>query len=1590
MPSPTLTDRQQTRPNIVNKSNRQKLEQIYRLILNRDNFGWDDDFFDLGGHSLKAMRLAAAIRKEFMIDLELQDLFDNPTLNQLFLFIAAQKPSTIPWIEIAPKQDDYPLSHSQRQIWTIDQLKSGSAEYNMPSAIRIYDNIDPEALQQAIIKLTERHEILRTSFLMRGGEPRQMVYDSVQVDIEGFESNYDDAVDRIRSDVKLPFDLNNPPLFRCKLFNVGDGSSILYLNVHHIIADEQSIGLFFEELLNLYKYICTNSGRDLIYQTRATAHSTRDGRNKSRPYQVKPELPFQYKDYSVWQQEFIDSKHFKKYERYWLGQFSDKPAPLNIPTDFPQSERVQSSGQTVRETIDSEMFSKISKYARDHNVTPFMYLLSAVNVLLYKYTAQSDIVIGLPTSLRIHPDLEDQIGFYVNVLAMRNKFDGWKTFPELLKQVKINATHAHTNRLYPFDMLIDKLGVDRYDDQNSLFNVMILFDEDSDESWWESDYQIEPIHIEEQTSKFDLVFQFKWSSGRLQASINFNDSLFTRETAERFLTHFIELNRSILADDSLSLDRLNYVPQSELDLVIAGFNNHFIELPGRNILEIIEGNVEKHPDKVAVSFNNSQLTYRELNSWANDIADALTSLSPIQPDDIIAVLMNRSDTAIASILGVLKTGAAFLPLDGDLPKKRIEYILEDSECKLLIKSAEIAVSDAVANAIDVESITRLDSPNPAKQISGSDLAYVIYTSGTTGRPKGVMVEHRNILTTVIAQGDRLGFCSDDTILQFSSLSFDASVMEIMMGLVFGAHQVPIQRDIVLDPNKFAEVIDKYRITTATLPPGYIASLPRGCLDSLRILASVAEAARPEDAEYYSRHLNYFNGYGPTETAVASAFYRYEVGSNVPVIPIGQPLANTKVYILDRNQQPVPIGMPGEMYIGGDNVARGYLKRQALTDERFVPDPFDSVGRLFKSGDIGKWSSDGNIQYVGRVDNMVKIRGFRVELGEIETTIEGHPNVIQSVVMARSSGIAKSLIAYMRVNRELSVEAIKAYLRERVPMYMIPDRFIVVDGFPLTDNGKIDTDALPNPREITIAKKVEPYSKTEEQLMTIWRKVLGTDAMDIYSNFFELGGSSLTAVQLIHTIQSELRITISTKELFSSPTVREIAKFVDSQTNAPFPPYEVEGDQGGVNSGEDGHSCPSHCDRNVATPVVTRIISSDDARKHLHITDQPLEELIISDNLPMLDAVALGYFNESLLSSMQMTEEQFLSKIEPKPILSDVIQTQLGTIGYIILPRFTAQIYQDKPKLLDEISQAWELADKFGAQAISLTGLIPSATSYGRDIVKHFGDDPINDMITTGHGTTIGTVMLTIQKMLRETKRSFQDETVAFLGLGSVGSILLLSLLEVFPHPKKILLCDLFNQQQYLEDLSERIRTECQFKGQIEILYSQPYPPEQFYESRFIIGATNVPDILEVDKLLPGTIVVDDSGPHCFNVGEAIQRMKDRSDLLMTEGGVLFTPENLNVTSYLPEQMLHVYRKNNIQPYEGFNPHHLTGCMLSCLLTLREDDIVATMGIPKAGDCVKNYNTLGNNGYVGGEFHIGSYFLDPGLVELFKTTSQSNE
>ncbi len=1546
LPAPQQVKRKQ-KAKTSKKANQLKLEQLYRDALKIENIDWDDSFFDLGGHSLKAMRLAAAVRKEFMIDLELQDLFDHPTLNRLYRFIAGKKPSDIPWITAVEKQPSYPLSHSQRQIWMIDQINQGSAEYNMPSAIRIDKDVDAEILARAITRLAGRHETLRTCFRLIDNEPRQFVNESAGLDFETIDlADCEDANDRalkaIHTDAQTPFALDSAPLFRVKLYKLG-GSSVLYLNIHHIISDEQSVEVFFEELLRIYRSL------------------------QAPESEPPPDMQIQYKDYSVWQRQFIQSKPFQKYEKYWLNRFSKIPEPLKLPADYVQIRKNLNTAGTVSASIDSSLSEKVRDYIRERNVTPFMYLLAAVNVLLYKYTSQSDLVIGLPASLRIHPELENQIGYYVNTLAIRNTIEGWTTFPEFLKKVRIETTRAQDNHLYPFDLLIEKLGVNRDERRNPLFNVMVVFEESADDSWWEGDYQIETIPIREQSGKFDLVFQFKWSSQGLKAGVNYNKALFESGSIDRALSHFVELNRSIITGDQLSIDRLKYMPDDELEKVTTRFNSERIPVPDKDLVEIIEYRAKTHPDSPAVKFEDRTLTFSELNDWANQVAHNLINAVDIQADDIIPVLMRRSDSAIAAVLGVLKTGAAFLPLDADLPAKRIEYILNDCDCKVLVKSPPLNPPLQIASGetdpansikiIDVETFTRRNLPNLERNSNGGDLAYMIYTSGTTGEPKGVMIERRSILTTVLGQGMRMGITSADTILQFSSLSFDASAMEIFLGLLHGACLVPVGKDAVMDPDLFERTLDKYRVTAATLPPGYIASLRKGCLKKLRVLASVAENARVEDAAYYGDFLRYCNGYGPTEAAVCSAFYAYDSSSAVNAVPIGKPLPNTRIYILDKNQQPVPIGTPGEIYIGGDNVARGYYKRKTLTEERFIPDPFDPEVRLFKSGDMGKWLPDGNILYLDRADDMVKIRGFRIEPKEVETTLNSYRFVERSVVVARSKGAEKTLFAYLIAKPELSVERLKKYLRERLPGYMIPSRFIKVDSFPLTENGKIDRDALPDPSEEvrTAVKDLKPLSETERKLADLWRKILELDSVNPTDSFFEIGGNSLTAIQMVQAIKSDFSVSASAKDLFGYQTIRQMSEFIDEQRKS-----------------SDEENLQSFSDK---PPKPT---ASEEDRKFLRITGQRLEKLIETNELPHLDAAAFGYFTEEILVHTKMTAGEFLSRIAKEPILSDVIETPLGVIGYVILPRFTETIYKDKDELLKEINQAVNLSECLGAKSISLTGLIPSATNYGKDILDSVG----TDLITTGHATTIGTILMQVDKASAETKRSLENETVAALGLGSVGSVFIQSMLKVFPHPAKIILCDIFNKRGHLEELREMIMSENLYNGEIEILFSNPYPPAEFYESRFIIGAANVPDILMIDNLKPGSILIDDSGPHCFNLGAAVRRIQEKSDILITEGGTLHIPENLKVAAYLPRQMQDIYAAAGAQPYQGFNPRHLTGCVLSSALTLKDKKIKPTVGIPLAEDCVMNYQALKKYGFTGAEFHFGSYVHEDGFVNAF--------
>lgn len=1523
-----------------------KLAEIYKNILQLQNISIYDNFYELGGHSLKATRIISRINKEFGVELSFQEFFQNPTIAGIEHLLLKRDPAKFVTIEPQPSQGDYSLSHAQKRLWILDNMTGGSGAYLMAGAYEIEGEFNKTALIRAFQDLTDRHESLRTCFITVNGRQHQRIIPKISFELEEYdlsEKINDEAEIReiIKNESEISFDLSQAPLMRVKLFTLSNNRYITLIVMHHIISDAWSLDVLGSEYVRLYRYY--NEGID----------------------PELPELRIQYHDYAAWQLKQLDSGILDREKDYWLAKFSSELPVLNLPTDFVRPREQSFDGNTLNFELPDDLSRDLVSFGRRYNVSLFTVLVSLINSLLYRYTRQEKIIIGTPVHGRNHPDLENQIGFFVNTLALMNSIKGSYSFEQIMKNVNQTINEAYDNGFYPFDMLIDELDLEKDLSRPPLFNIMCVLQEEDDNDQSLDEIGIKEYHLDHTTARFDITFEFKRKAERIELGLNYCSALFKESTISRLAEHFQILSRSAIDKTTSPLNSLEVLSAKERNKVVTEYNNTFYEniLP-ETITSAFEHQVKKTPDNQALIFADKSYTYSELNCRAAAVANYLKIKLGVKSQSPVGVMIPRSDLAVIGLLGVMKSGAVYVPIDPDYPLERVNEMLKISECDIIITDAKYLEHARRTKASEIINIEEIQEclEYTAPEIHGEDLAYLIFTSGSTGKPKGVEIEHRSFMNMIEAQINEFSIKPDDRVLQFANLSFDASISEIFMALLSGAALVPIENEVVNNLVDFRNFLNRKNVTVATLPPSYLNTLERTGLDGIKTLITAGEQSIIDDARYYCRWLNYFNAYGPTESSVCASIYKVDPDVElVSIVPIGKPINNTKLFILDDRLQPLPIGIQGEIYIGGAGLARGYRGMPELTARQFIDSPLSELGRIYKTGDRGVWLDTGDIKFNGREDHQIKIRGYRIEPEDIENALLKYPKISNTVVVAyRTKEKTQDIVAYYVSENIIQPEKLRRHLTELLPNYMIPAYFVQIDEMPLTVNGKIDRSKLPKPELKTPDNyiKTAPRNDLESKIYSIWQEVLSQEDISVFDNFFNLGGNSLKAIQMVSRVSEKIVKGVNVKMLFSNPTIAELAGALDKLIeNAPVI---------------------------IETPrIIVDNAATIDNSGAIRISQEPLENLIEREEIPPVDAAALGYFTESFLSSVGYTRDELAGKAHNNPILTDIIETGLGRIAFITLPRSTSNIYDDKDDFLALIKTALELAGKTGAKTVSLTGLIPSATNLGRDVTSLVERNQLLLSVSTGHATTAATILLAIENILEISGRDSSREIIGFLGLGSVGSIICELTLSLLPHPKSIILCDLYSKAEDLEKIKEKIRSEYNYSGDIIIAMVTEQLPDEFYNSSLIVGATNVPDVLEIPKLRPGCLIIDDSGPHCFKASDAIKRFESEEDILFTEGGVLMSPDHVKVTSYLPDYIHEALKANGIDPFEDFQPEEITGCILSGLLSTRFDTILPTSGRVSISDCISNHKLLSELGFKASDLHIERYRLNRDAVSTFR-------
>ncbi|HEY0065826.1 MAG TPA: amino acid adenylation domain-containing protein, partial [Flavisolibacter sp.] len=1065
-------------------------------------------------------------------------------------YLKSQHSDSVPSASIPriPSSDEgYVLSSSQYRLWLLCRLSNASVAYNIPGVFQFEGSLDMEAFSAAFNAIVERHESIRTVFSEDAeGRARQYVKTAEELglsirtrDLRQEPMREELAKQLVQQEMLTSMDLASGPLLTATLYRIESNKWIFIFVMHHIITDGWSMGVLFNELIRLYNARV---------------------RKERSPFQP---LRIQYRDYAAWQQEQLSSGGMQVHRNYWLKQFEGELPVLELPGDRPRPALKTYNGGEARGLINAKLAKELKDLCQQQGGTLFMGVLAAVKALFYRYAGHEDITIGSPIAGRQHADLEEQIGFYVNTLALRSRFSGAKGFIELLKEVRQVTLDAYEHEIYPFDELVGALNLRHDMSRSPLFDVMVVLQNNEVNKVLKlslEDLNISTCYDDDGTavSKFDLVFTFLEGFEGISMAIEYNTDIYLKSSVERMAAHIEQLVAALVAHPERPIRDLDYLSEDEKRRLVVEFNDTSIDYPrDKTIAELFAEQVQKAPERTALVFEGKEWSYRELHEKSNRLAHYLMDNHNIQPGGMVGIMLDRSDRLIIAILAALKAGAAYVPVDVDYPDARKEFIIRDTGLGALITQSEFTSGLDYFNGgvflMDLQLDTLAGSVEmPEVSVTPSSVAYVMYTSGSTGNPKGVMVEHRGVVR-LVKSANYVNLTGEEVLLAVGSVSFDAATYEYWSMLLNGGKLVMSRKEVVLDTSLLAQEIRNHKVSMMLFTTGWLNQLIDEHIEVFEGLETLLTGGDKISLPHIKRlrdrypQMQIVNGYGPTENTTFSL--AHNIGTVQENIPIGKPLSNSTAYILDAQQQLVPVGVVGEICVGGDGLAQGYLNNPGLTAEKFVSHslPFIGETRLYKTGDLGKWTEDGVVEFLGRRDAQVKIRGYRIELGEIEAALLSCDKVSSAVVMALSNAAGeKELAAYLVGSGDLDLAAIRARLGRTLPGYMRPAHFIQLTELPLTSSGKVDYKRLPEPGQLGLSPGVEyiaPRNQTEEKLVAIWQDILGKERVGVKDDFFELGGHSLRASRLANQVHRVFEVKLALNTFFERPTLEEQARII---------------------------------------------------------------------------------------------------------------------------------------------------------------------------------------------------------------------------------------------------------------------------------------------------------------------------------------------------------------------------------------------------------------------------------------------------------------
>ena len=1527
----------------------------------------DTPLTNLGLDSLMAIELVNRIEEKLGMSMPMGSVLNGPNIRDLSIPVleklvesgggagGGQQSGTsrelVPFEATGEMPEVFPLSEGQKALWFLNRLAPDSSAYNLVFSGKFRPLLDRDAMKKAFALIFERHPMFDVVFSTREGVPMQSLQHNRAFDFREHDCASLDEVqlkELITEHANRPFNLERGPVVRLELFKTADDAHVALLSMHHIVSDAWSVAVLMQDLIEYYFAI-----------------------KAGKTPKVEPQ-PASYADFVNWEIAHLESEAGEKMFDYWKDHLAGAPIALDLPTDRPRPAVQTFNGATFGFQLDESLTESVEELSKASNVTLFTTLLSAYEILLHRYCQQDDIVVGVPLAGRSQSELQGLVGYFINPVPVRSQMEGDPTVSEFLTGNRENVNGALENQHFPMARLVERLNTPRDPGRSPLFQVSFSMERipgideqgiavfligQGGHTFHIGDLSMETIDLTTRQAQFEITLVVEEAGGHLFGCWQYNRDLFNEETIAQLSSLYEQVLREMVNAPEVKVSDLKLLDEGKQAKVLTEWNDTAANFERDALLhELIAMRASELDEDTAVIFRDTHITYGELNRTANGIARNLVEAG-LNPGENVGVMLERSPMMIAALLGVMKAGGTYIPLDPDFPGERLVMMLEDASPHSLLvsnKTKQIAPQGSwkIVNSSAAEATA--ESPT-VSGVSSESLAYIIYTSGSTGKPKGVEISHRAAVNFLSSMLKEPGITREDKLLAVTTLSFDISLLEMFLPLLAGASVVIASADDVKDGRRLANLLNEEDITVMQATPATWQML----LDSgwegendLRVFCGGEALTRSLANTLVNSAKEVWNLYGPTETTVWSALEKIEESEDS--VSIGRPIANTEVYVLDSDQRPVPVGFTGELWIGGEGLARGYRNRPELTAEAFQE--MEIAGeqkRLYRTGDLARWNRDGKLECLGRVDFQVKVRGVRIELGDIETQMESHSG-IRSAVVVKRDGLpsGEALVGYfIPEGNGVSTNAeLRHYLADKLPAGYVPSYFQELGEFPLTPNQKIDRRRLPFPRLGTddSTERVAPRNETEQELWEIFSRNFDTDEFGVTDNFFELGGDSLMALRILVEVSSAMKRDVPVEAFLTHPSVEQLATW-------------LLGDE-----------------EEEVNMVPVREVSFEDL-EHIELEMAP-------DELPELDGVAVTYIPDPLANLSGLTRDQISELLfAGKPRLANVYDLPQGKIGVVMLPCYEQDFFKDSEVVRDHTIGALEIAAAAGAKTVSLTGAISVATDHGREVERWIGGRSDLPAITTGDATRSATIVKSIQGILTKTDRELGNEILSVVGLGSIGFGTLRLMLKVLPHPKQIILCDPYQTDDQMARVRDEVR-QSGYEGGVDIVKNGGALPPEVYQASLVVASCNLPGVLNIDSLNPGTLVVDYSFPPVFRIADAVKRLNTKNDILFTSGGELEMPAIVPETVYLPENaaaLAEGMEGGFFQFLGSRDKQEINGCILVSLLTGATDEVKATLGPVTLEDALAHHHHLESLGVRPAKLQMRGYFLPEEAVEEFR-------